>query len=89
MHKASPKTLDQLRVRAGACLDDLLENTFEGHWRGTEFSAALEALPLTTAEISTARNRLQNARRYVECGEPGAARFELRMLSLQISLTGG
>jgi hypothetical protein len=40
----------------------------------------LEALPLTTAEFATARNRLENARSYLEAGERGAARYELRLL---------
>jgi hypothetical protein len=40
----------------------------------------LEALPLDTADFGLALNRLANARHYVECGEHGAARYELRLL---------
>jgi hypothetical protein len=45
-----------------------------------EAHEALEALPLTTAEFATARNRLNNARSYLEAGEPGAALYEFRLL---------
>jgi hypothetical protein len=40
----------------------------------------LEALPLASGEFSLAVNRLANARQYLESGEYGAARFELRLL---------
>jgi hypothetical protein len=40
----------------------------------------LKALPLDTTEFALAVNRLVNARRYLESGEHGAARFELRLL---------
>jgi hypothetical protein len=40
----------------------------------------LEALPLDSTEFSLAANRLANAQHYLDCGEPGAARYELRLL---------
>lgn len=40
----------------------------------------LSALPLSTSEFTLAVNRLRNARRYLAANEPGAARFELRLL---------
>ena len=40
----------------------------------------LDALPLATAEFGLALNRLANARHYLESGECGAARYELRLL---------
>jgi hypothetical protein len=40
---------------------------------------ALEALPLSTDVFGLALNRLQNAKKYWEEGEWGAARFELQM----------
>jgi hypothetical protein len=40
----------------------------------------LEALPLDSTEFGLAVNRLANARRYLEAGEDGAARYELRLL---------
>jgi hypothetical protein len=40
----------------------------------------LQALPLDTTEFALAVNRLANARHYLESGEYGAARFELRLL---------
>jgi hypothetical protein len=41
---------------------------------------ALEALPLASAEFGLAVKRLVNARHYLQSGEYGAARFELRLL---------
>jgi hypothetical protein len=49
-------------------------NDFGKGWR------ALEALPLTTEEAATARNRINIARSYSETAESGAADFELRLL---------
>jgi hypothetical protein len=40
----------------------------------------LEALPLDSTEFALAVNRLANARHYLEIGEYGAARYELRLL---------
>jgi hypothetical protein len=40
----------------------------------------MESLPLSTAEFGLARNRLDNARRYADSDEPGAAIYELRLL---------
>jgi hypothetical protein len=68
-------------LRAG--IDDLLGHPFDhesplictGRLR-----VFLEALPLDTAEFGLAVNRLKNAQDYIETGEHGAARFELRLL---------
>jgi hypothetical protein len=40
----------------------------------------LEALPFDTTDFGLASNRLANARHYLESGEYGAARYELRLL---------
>jgi hypothetical protein len=40
----------------------------------------LQALPLDTTEFSLVLNRLANAGNYMESGEYGAGRFELRLL---------
>jgi hypothetical protein len=40
----------------------------------------LDALPLDTTEFGLAVNRLANAQHYLETGEHGAGRFELRLL---------
>ena len=40
----------------------------------------LESLPLSTSEFGLATTRLNNARRYLESSERGAARYELRLL---------
>ncbi len=45
-----------------------------------ELKTLLEALPLATATFALAARRLGNARRYIESGELGAAKFELRMM---------
>jgi hypothetical protein len=44
----------------------------------------LEALPLDTREFGLAVNRLANARHYLESGEYGAVRYELRLLRRSI-----
>ena len=41
----------------------------------------LEALPLATDEFALACRRLQNAQHYLRYAEPGAAWYELRLLS--------
>jgi hypothetical protein len=49
--------------------------------KGFEYARQiLEALPLTSADFCAAVNRLGNAQRYLQSGERGAARFELRQL---------
>jgi hypothetical protein len=40
----------------------------------------LEALPMASEEFGLAINRLANARHYLQSGEHGAARYELRLL---------
>jgi hypothetical protein len=57
--------LSDLKARIG-CFDQL--------------HSLLEALPLDTTQFGLAVNRLANARHYVESGEYGAARYELRLL---------
>jgi hypothetical protein len=42
--------------------------------------AMLNSLPLTTSEFGLAVSRLKNAQRYLVANEPGAARWELRIL---------
>lgn len=46
-----------------------------------DLGALLETLPLTSGEFATAHNRIRNARRYLQASEPGAARYELRLLA--------
>ena len=45
-----------------------------------EASAMLQALPLSTDQHGVALSLLKNAQRYFSANEPGAARFELRLL---------
>jgi hypothetical protein len=86
--KLVPTTLEQLHSHAIACLDTLREQIAsdtppaEG-WDVTR--KALEALPLATAEAAVMRHRLANARSYLEAGERGAARYELRLLACSLA----
>ncbi len=83
MKQASAGILEQIRSVVCTCLDEIIEHVFISGCPTTKFREAreaLEALPLTTVEIATARNRLENARSYLEAGERGAARYELRLL---------
>ena len=61
------------RANDGSNGDDLLE-----------VLAMLNALPMNTSEFGLAVTRLKNARRYLVANEPGAARWELRMLLVSI-----
>ena len=47
----------------------------------TEALVLLESLPLSTSEYGLAASRLNNARRYLESSERGAARYELRLVA--------
>lgn len=44
-------------------------------------SIIVEALPLATAEYALLCNRIGNAQRYLQCGERGAAEYELKMIA--------
>ena len=46
--------------------------------------ALLNGLPLSTSEFAVAMNRLRNAHRYLTANEPGAARYELRLLMCSV-----
>jgi hypothetical protein len=64
-------SLDELQRRSG---DETSADCFE------RLRHLLNALPLNTAEFALALNRLANASHYLESGEGGAARYELRLL---------
>jgi hypothetical protein len=75
--------LDVRRFELLGVLDRLLAAVERGPGRVTDLEQVrplLEALPLTRTEFSLAVNRLANVRRYLESGECGAARYELRLL---------
>jgi hypothetical protein len=81
-HLYGPIT-ESLRVQLCRTLEYLLTQAASDGDPDAGFEQArqvLEALPLATAEFSVARNRLANGRRYLQSGECGAARFELRLL---------
>lgn len=74
---------DSIRDHARQCVSNLLreaemENSVDGKFEQSRF--ALECMPLSTGEFALAMNRLKNAEMYLQSGEPGAARYELRML---------
>jgi hypothetical protein len=83
MNEPSVGILEETRSHACTLLDEIIEQVFSSGCSSPRFREAreaLEALPLTTAEIATARNRLNNARSYLEADERGAAYYELRLL---------
>jgi hypothetical protein len=81
-----PRPLDAVpdrRLAAARRLEDLLALVRAGATCDSDFRTArslLDALPLASADFALAAARLENARRYVAAGEPGAAAFELRLL---------
>ena len=78
-----PTWLVRVQEALGKGVETLLEQTFDSivsapEW--DELEELLESFPLPTAQFALAMNRLNNARNYFVAGEPGAARFELRLL---------
>jgi hypothetical protein len=72
---------------ATACLDTLSEQVCSGTPPAESWNVArkaLEALPLATEDAAVMRNRLANAQNYLEAGERGAARYELRLLACSL-----
>jgi hypothetical protein len=87
--RATTNVLDQTHSHASTCLSTLCERAARGAPTLAEWDAAreaIEALPLAAGEAATARNRLANARRYLDAGQREAAGYELRLLTR--SLTG-
>jgi len=70
--------LSQRRRLDDAALDDL-----------QLAGSLLESLPLDTSQFALACGRLMNAERYLNADEPGAARFELRLLAAGITYGSG
>ena len=46
----------------------------------------LESLPLATSEYELAHRRLENAQRYIDSKEAGAANYELRLLAASLNV---
>jgi hypothetical protein len=77
-------TLDERKDLLVRSLNQLVGQETDSHAltaKLTEESALLESLPPSTAEFGVATNRLRSVFRYLESGECGAARYELRMLT--------
>ena len=75
--------LESLHVHFRLAVERLLKEVASERRPVTGFEQVrqvLEALPLSSEEHCVAGNRLANAQRYLHAGEPGAARFELRLL---------
>ena len=73
---------------ANACLDALIKQVSSDAPPADSWNLAhktLEALPLATEEAAVMRNRLANAQNYLETGERGAARYELRLLACSLA----
>lgn len=83
LSKANCSIANQLSALLCASLDEILAQT-----TGQTMTLAclerlrrsLEALPLDSTEFALAVKRLANARHYLQTGENGAARYELRLL---------
>ena len=74
---------DEVRNLLAQCLGQLMDHETEADLSNgqlTEAAMLLESLPLSTSEFGLATNRLNNARRYMESNERGAARYELLLL---------
>jgi hypothetical protein len=81
-------TLEQIHSHATACLDALIAQVSSGTPPAESWDVArkaLEALPLATEEAAVMRNRLANVQSYLEPRDPGAARYELRLLSRSLA----
>jgi hypothetical protein len=79
-----PANLTEMYAQAVSCLEGLIAQVASQTPSAGDFNkarTALEALPLSTEEAGTARNRLENARTYVQAGERGAACYELCLLA--------
>jgi hypothetical protein len=88
VRKLVQTTLEQIHSHATACLDTLSEQIASDTPPADSWDLAhkaLEALPLATEEAAVMRNRLANARSYLEAGERGAARYELRRLACSMA----
>jgi hypothetical protein len=73
--------LESLRLECRLAIERLLAEVATAGQPAFELvRQILAALPLASEEFCVAGNRLANAQHYVQAGEPGAARFELRLL---------
>ena len=84
-------TSEEIRLQLIRKVEELVEcalhdrSPFAGF---EEARALLESLPLGSDEFCAASNRLMNALRYILSDEPGAARFELILLSRSLTDDG-
>ena len=79
----APTSLDELYRLLAKCLHRVTHAIQGPEHQLDELHHAcslLEAMPLTTGEFALATSRLDNARRYFQSGESGAAHYELNLL---------
>jgi hypothetical protein len=77
-------TVVQIARSVNQCLGRLLQKRKLDEAAQDDFAAVrsmLEAMPLATDQFGLACTRLQNAQHYLQYTEPGAARYELRLLA--------
>ena len=77
-------TAAQIAQSVNQCLGRLLQKRLLDEAARDDFAAArslLEALPLAADEYGLACTRLENAQHYLQYTEPGAARYEVRMVA--------
>jgi hypothetical protein len=72
------RTLNTLEARVLQAAHQLTRADPSEHCHA--IAVLLESLPLATAEFALASSHVKNAITYVRLGEPGAARFELRLI---------
>jgi hypothetical protein len=80
-------TTTQITQAVQLCLGRLLQRRRFDEAAHDDLAAArsmLEALPLSTDEFGLACRRLQNAQHYLRYTEPGAAWYELRLLTTSL-----
>jgi hypothetical protein len=64
-------------------IEVMQDSVSRGHWPAADAAEAaqlFEVLPVSTEEIGICRNRLANAREYLDHGERGASLYELMLL---------
>jgi len=75
---------DEIRRLAAVRLRSLMQKLSDTQPAADELNnlrQIFKSLPLTSGDFSLAMNHLRNVERYLCSDEPGAARYELRLLS--------
>lgn len=89
-HFRTVGSLDAIRSQLADCLRGITVGKVRDEESLNELAEAaqlLEALPLGTGDFVVACNRLNNARRYLDWGERGAAHYEVQLLIRSMAQT--